>query len=225
MPERQSRNVSVGVATIIAALVTGIFTFVAARQTLRVEVSLPETGKQSFSPEAASKKIEELSRQLDSQDGSEEVLALKRQIRTLEEQLRKVRQGNIEDTPSNLVKEAPGLTVELLPCRLAGDELKCEFRATSTDRDKTVYLRSARVIQGDSSEVWPIRMQFASSVSEGNHEPGSGSQVYAEMVRGVGMRGNVVFAGVDPALASQGLSLIELKFDGLDAQFRGVHPE
>lgn len=121
--------------------------------------------------------------------------------------------------------EAPGLRVQLSGCSLQRDELACTFTATSTDRDKTVYLRSSRLIESDGSEVRPIRMQFASSVSSGNHSPGTGKQVYAEMVRAAPIRGGVTFAGVNPALAGGGIPLIEFKFDGLAAQFRDVRPE
>lgn len=250
MPEKLPRSISVGAATIIAALLTGIFTVVAAKQTLRVEATLSEGAKESFSLEAASLKIEELSRdltlaetevsalraRLEDQEGSEGVDRLNQRIETLErqlqgketliERLKSECEEPIDEGDPDLVREAPGLKVKLLSCRLSGgDELKCDFGATSTDQDKVVYLRRARLVEADSSEVWPTRMQFASSVSEGEHSPGSGRQVYAAMVRGIAFQGSVVFAGVDPSLARQGLPLLELQFDGLDAQFRGVLPK
>ena len=174
--------------------------------------------------------IAELKQMLDERDATIRDL---RAARTQPSATTPPKQEHIQDSapkppPSrtqSTVREAPGLRVELLPCRFAGDELKCEFRATSTDHDKEVYLRYARLIESDASEVWPVRMQFASSVSEGDHSPGSATQVYAEMVRGIAIGGSVVFSGVDPAAEAEGIPLIELSFDGLDAQFRNIRPK
>lgn len=100
-----SRSLSIGQATIIAALITGIssgiFGFFIAKQTQRVEVTLRGTGEESLSIKAASNKIEDLTRKLTlaeeeiaslqeptgSDARSEEVGDLLKRIETLKEQL------------------------------------------------------------------------------------------------------------------------------------------
>lgn len=97
-----SKSSGIGLATIIAALVTGIFTFFASKQILRVEVTLPDKGQERLSIEAASNKIEDLSRKLTlaeteiaslqeqvrNETDLEEVSILSDRIRSLEEELR-----------------------------------------------------------------------------------------------------------------------------------------
>jgi hypothetical protein len=93
--------------------------------------------------------------------------------------------------------------------------LKCSFSATKTDEDRGVYLRESRLVERDGNELEASAQQFGRSTSDG-------SQVYAELVRGIPIRGSVSFSGLNVPLSQGGISLIELRFDGLKAQFRNV---
>lgn len=114
--------------------------------------------------------------------------------------------------------EGGGIRVDLLPCELSGDKLTCEFLVTSIDKDQDIYLRRARLIERSAKQVAPTALTFGASSS-------SGSQVYAELVRGIPLRGSATFAGLDGSLAKNGISLIEMSFDQLKAQFRDVRPK
>lgn len=210
-------TVSAALIGLVGVLVTAFVSYRVGSRTSANEVEDLLTSKDG--------KIAELQRTIDERDATIRELRAARSRPPVDTPSKPdINDQTPEPIPPTTVREAPGLRVELLLCRLAGDELKCEFKATSTDRDKTVYLRRARLIESNNSEIWPIRMQFASSVSEGDHRPGTGQQVYAQMVRGISIGGNVVFAGVEPASAHV-IPLIELAFDGLDAQFRNIQPE
>jgi hypothetical protein len=116
------------------------------------------------------------------------------------------------------VEEGGGLRVELSKCSLRGDKVSCNFSVTSTTKDRTQYLRGSRLIERDGNELRASGQQFGSSTSEGG-------QVYASLVRNVPMRVTVTFDAVDAELSRSGVSLIELQFDDLAAQFRDIHPD
>lgn len=113
------------------------------------------------------------------------------------------------------VQESSGLRVQLDQCVPQADVLKCDFSTTSLRDDHTEYLRRSRLVERDGNEIPASTQQFGNSESNGR-------QVYARLVRGVPIRGSVTFAGVDFSLTEDGISLLELQFDSLRAQFRDV---
>lgn len=185
------------------------------------------------------RRIQDLSQNTPDTVASGKIVQLETEVRRLTVELARARQ--IAGTPDNssidpnasdgsgpaenqvalvsaspvTVQEAPGLRVELLSCSLKEDRLTCSFSATSTDEDKSVYLRESRLVERDGNELDASAQQFGRDTSDG-------SQVYAALVRGIPIRGSVTFSGLNVPLSQDGISLIEMRFDELKAQFRGV---
>lgn len=177
MPDKLPRTASVALATIIAALVTAAGTILAAKQTLKVQVNLPETGKESFSLEAASNKIQELSKKLTLAEAeisslqgqvhtgadSKEVSTLRERIRTLEQQLRsrdEAQLGDRHDPPgphdrdTEDVKYARDFKFQLVSCVLSGSTVGCDLLVTNLlgDRDASFKTAATRIIAESGDE-------------------------------------------------------------------------
>jgi cell division protein FtsB len=181
--------------------------------------------------EVAASQISHLQEQLQqspaTQNGSAElsrqIASLRAELSAKELEIQRLRSGVNAPAPTNvatlpMVVRENGFMIELQSCSLKGDELECKLLASAEKEDASFRLNSwSRLVEGDGTEMLASRIQLGKSEARGQSQ-----SVQADLVRGVPVKMSVGFVGLNTAVSSKEVRLIDLSVSGGPAQFQHV---
>lgn len=163
-------------------------------------------------------------KQNDSAELSRQIASLRTEISAKELEIQRLRGGiNAPVVPTTvatlpMVVRENGFVIELQSCSLKGDELECKLLASAEKEDASFRLNSwSRLVEGDGTEMLASRIQLGKSEARGQSQ-----SVQADLVRGVPVKMSVGFSGLNTAVSSKEVRLIELSVSGGPAQFQHV---